>query len=34
MVKLDPVLFSVVHKKGEDNYDSLSWDELFKRFVG
>ncbi|CAB4020895.1 eukaryotic translation initiation factor 2D-like [Paramuricea clavata] len=33
MVKLDPVLFSVVHKKGEDNYDSLSWDELFKRII-
>lgn len=33
MVKLDPVLFSIVHKKGEDNYDSLSWDEVFKRFA-
>jgi hypothetical protein len=34
MVKLDPVMFSIVHKKGEDNYDSLTWDEVFKRFVG
>lgn len=33
MVKLDPVLFSLVHKKGEDNYDSMAWDEVFKRFI-
>ncbi|XP_028404772.1 eukaryotic translation initiation factor 2D-like [Dendronephthya gigantea] len=33
MVKLDPVLFSAVHRKGEDNYDTLSWDEVFKRII-
>lgn len=33
MVKLDPVLFSLVHEKGEDNYDSMAWDEVFKRFI-
>ena len=33
MIKLDSALFSIVRKKGEDNYDSLTWDEVFKRII-